>query len=243
MTLEQVCIYIYTHIYMYIYIYIYISLYIYIYGGDISGEFRATFPADLVRNFFSMSFFSVFVGHKGFRIVLAWAHQSGAILCACGGDFDGSPQDCVIFYVRKAGNLQNESSPNFQFPRESEELQNEISPNFSNFCPGICPEFCSDFPPNFLMSFRASVRGKRRPEKNHPKSPPFFKAKFPAKHEKNIHKMINDKCVCRAGKVKFPRESFWVIFYLAGYFCFTRLLLETLRKYPFFRSIKLTFPR
>ena len=68
----------------------------------------------------------------------------------------------------------------------SEKLQNESSPNFSNFR----PEFCSEFSPNFSRTFRASFRGRRRPEKFHRKSPPFFNAKFPCKHEKNIHKIL-----------------------------------------------------
>ena len=71
-----------------------------------------------------------------------------------------------------------------------EKSQNESSPNFSNFCPEFCPEFLSEFSPNFLRSFRASFRGTRRPEKIHQKSPPFFNAKFPGKHEKNIHKIL-----------------------------------------------------
>ena len=74
-----------------------------------------------------------------------------------------------------------------------EKSQNESSPNFSNFCPGFCPEFLSEFSPNFLRSFRALFRGKRRPEKIHQKSPPFFKAKFPGKYEKNIHKIFLER--------------------------------------------------
>ena len=72
----------------------------------------------------------------------------------------------------------------------SRKLQNESFPNFLNFRPGFCPEFCSEFSPNFLRSFRASFRGRQRPEKIHQKSPPFFNAKFPGKHEKNIHKIL-----------------------------------------------------
>ena len=72
----------------------------------------------------------------------------------------------------------------------SEKLQNESFPNFSNFRPEFCPEFCSEFSPNFSRTFRASFRGRRRPEKIHQKSPPFFNAKFPGKHEKNIHKIL-----------------------------------------------------
>ena len=72
----------------------------------------------------------------------------------------------------------------------SEKLQNESSPNFSNFRPGFSPEFSSEFSRNFSSIFRSSFRGKRRPEKIHQKSPPFFNAKFPGKHEKNIHKMF-----------------------------------------------------
>ena len=73
----------------------------------------------------------------------------------------------------------------------SEKLQNESSPNFSNFRPGVCPEFCSEFSPIFSWIFRALFRGKRRPEKIHQKSPPFFNAKFPGKHEENIHKKVS----------------------------------------------------
>ena len=69
---------------------------------------------------------------------------------------------------------------------------NESFPNFSNFRPEFCPEFCSEFSPNFSRTFRASFRGRRRPEKIHQKSPPFFNAKFPGKHEKNIHKILLD---------------------------------------------------
>ena len=72
----------------------------------------------------------------------------------------------------------------------SEKLQNESFPNFSNFRPEFCPEFCSEFSPNFSRTFRASFCGRRRPEKIHQKSPPFFNAKFPGKHEKNIHKIL-----------------------------------------------------
>ena len=68
--------------------------------------------------------------------------------------------------------------------------QNESFPNFSNFRPEFCPESCSEFSPNFSRTFRASFRWRRRPEKIHPKSPPFFNAKFPGKHEKNIHKIL-----------------------------------------------------
>ena len=79
--------------------------------------------------------------------------------------------------------------PPIRFVR-SEKLQNESFPNFSSFRPEFCPEFCSEFSPNFSRTFRASFRGRRRPEKIHQKSPPFFNAKFPGKHEKNIHKIL-----------------------------------------------------
>ena len=72
----------------------------------------------------------------------------------------------------------------------SGKLQNESFPNFSIFRPEFCPGFCSEFSPNFSRTFRASFRGRRRPEKIHQKSPPFFNAKFPGKHEKNIHKIL-----------------------------------------------------
>ena len=75
----------------------------------------------------------------------------------------------------------------------SGKLQSESSSNFSNFCPEFCPEFLSEFSPNFLKSFRASFCGKRKPEKIHQKSLPFFNAKFPGKHEKNIHKMFLER--------------------------------------------------
>ena len=38
------------------------------------------------------------------------------------------------------------------------------------------------------------------------------------------------------GTGRVPRESFKVIFYLAGYFYFARLFRETLRKYPLKRA-------
>ena len=57
-------------------------------------------------------------------------------------------------------------------------------------CRTKVPRIFRIFVPNFPRSFRASFRGKRRPEKNHQKSPPFFNAKFPGKHEENIHKMF-----------------------------------------------------
>ena len=72
----------------------------------------------------------------------------------------------------------------------SGKLQNESFPNFSNFRLEFPPEFCSEFSPNFSRTFRASFRGRQRPEKIHQKSPPFFNAKFPGKHEKNIHKIL-----------------------------------------------------
>ena len=50
--------------------------------------------------------------------------------------------------------------------------------------------FLPNFAPKFSRIFRASFRGRRRPEKIHQKSPPFFNAKFPGKHEKNIHKIL-----------------------------------------------------
>ena len=86
----------------------------------------------------------------------------------------------------------------FQGPRfptsssslRSEKLQNESFPNFSNFRPEFCPEFCSEFSPKFSRTFRASFHGRRRPEKIHQKSPLLFNAKFPGKHEKNIHKIL-----------------------------------------------------
>ena len=83
-------------------------------------------------------------------------------------------------------------------------MQNENFPNFSNFRPEFRPEFCSEFSPNFLRIFRASFRGRRRPQKIHQKSPPFFNAKFPGKHEKNIHKVLLES---RQSKY-FPGEGF-----------------------------------
>ena len=50
--------------------------------------------------------------------------------------------------------------------------------------------FVPNFAPIFSRTFRASFRGRRRPEKIHQKNPPFFNAKFPGKHEKNIHKIL-----------------------------------------------------
>ena len=72
----------------------------------------------------------------------------------------------------------------------SEKSQNESFPNFSNLRPEFCPEFCSEFSPNFSRTFCASFRGRRRLKKIHQKSPPFFNAKFPGKHEKNIHEIL-----------------------------------------------------
>ena len=72
----------------------------------------------------------------------------------------------------------------------SGKLQNESFPIFLNFRPEFCPEFCSEIFPNFSRTFRALFRGRRRPEKIHQKSLPFFNAKFPGKHEKNIHKIL-----------------------------------------------------
>ena len=80
--------------------------------------------------------------------------------------------------------------PNISILVRSEKLQNESFPNFSNFRPEFCPEFCSEFFPNFSWTFRASFGGRRRTEKIHQKSLPFFNAKFPGKHEKNIHKFL-----------------------------------------------------
>ena len=99
---------------------------------------------------------------------------------------------------------------NHPFQIRSRKLQNESFPNFSNFR----PEFCPEFSPNFSRIFRASFRGRRRPEKIHQKSPPFFNAKFPGKHEKNIHRIllesrqsnfqitINSLPVCAAGNLE-----------------------------------------
>ena len=93
----------------------------------------------------------------------------------------------------------------------SEKLQNESSPNFSNFRPEFCPEFCSEFSPNFSGTFRASFRGRRRPEKIHQKSPPFFNAKFPGKHEKNIHKILLESRQSKISK-NFGQKNFGLNF-------------------------------
>ena len=63
-------------------------------------------------------------------------------------------------------------------------------PEFFEFSSRILPRILLRISPNFSRIFRASFRGRRRPEKIHPKSPPFFNAKFPGKHEKNIHKIL-----------------------------------------------------
>ena len=103
----------------------------------------------------------------------------------------------------------------------SEKLQNESFPNFSNFPPEFCPEFCSEFSWNFSRTFRASFRGRRRPEKIHQKSPPFFNAKFPGKHEKNIHKILLES---RQSNIlhMFPKQKG-----NQGYSSRTRLLQES----------------
>ena len=88
----------------------------------------------------------------------------------------------------------------------SGKLQNESFPNFSIFRPEFCPEFCSEFSPNFSRTFRASFRGRQRPEKIHQKSPPFFNAKFPGKHEKNIHKILLES---RQSKSLVETPTFW----------------------------------
>ena len=56
-------------------------------------------------------------------------------------------------------------------------------PNFApNFAPNF-PEIFEDF--SCFVSWETETR-----KKIHQKSPPFFNAKFPGKHEKNIHKMF-----------------------------------------------------
>ena len=63
-------------------------------------------------------------------------------------------------------------------------------PEFFDISSRILPRILLRFSPNFSRTFRASFRGGRRPEKFHQKSLPFFNAKFPGKHEKNIHKIL-----------------------------------------------------
>ena len=63
-------------------------------------------------------------------------------------------------------------------------------PEFFEFSSRILPRILLRISPNFSRTFRASFRGRRRPEKIHQKSPPFFNAKFPGKHEENIHKIL-----------------------------------------------------
>ena len=105
-------------------------------------------------------------------------------------------------FVAGTGNDSDATVCSHRYVR-SGKLQNESFPNFSNFHPEFCPEFCSEFSPNFSRIFRASFRGRRRPEKIHQKSLRFFNAKFPGKHDKNIHKILlesrqsNNMCLVR----------------------------------------------
>ena len=111
--------------------------------------------------------------------------------------------------------------PNFFGKKKfrSGKLQNESFPNFSIFRPEFCPEFCSEFSPNFSRTFRASFRGRRRPEKIHQNSPQFFNAKFPDKHEKNIHKILLESRQSKNSRIPirpppptsadFPSDSGW----------------------------------
>ena len=71
-----------------------------------------------------------------------------------------------------------------------ESCRTKVSRIFRNFVPNFAPNFAPNLTPNFSRIFRASFRGRWRPEEIHQKSPPFFNAKFPGKHEKNIHKIL-----------------------------------------------------
>ena len=114
-------------------------------------------------------------------------HRDPKTMCLASAYFN-HPKNRLI-HISLADRFVNSASPLSGFVR-SGKSQNESFPNFSNFRPEFCPEFCSEFFPNFSRTFRASFRGRRRPEKIHQKSPPFFNAKFPGKHEKNIHKIL-----------------------------------------------------
>ena len=85
----------------------------------------------------------------------------------------------------------------------SEKLQNENFPNFSNFRPEFCPEFCSEISPNFFEDFFVlRFVGDGDQKKIHQKSLPFFNAKFPGKHEKNIHKILLESRQSDNGRVR-----------------------------------------
>ena len=64
-----------------------------------------------------------------------------------------------------------------------------------NFAPNFAPNFSRIFRGLFVLGFVGDGD-----QKNSPKIPPFFNAKFPGKHEKNIHKVLlesrqsNKKC-------------------------------------------------
>ena len=69
----------------------------------------------------------------------------------------------------------------------SQKSQNESSPEFFDFSSRILPRISLRIFPEFYEDFSCFVSWRRRPEEIHQKSPPFFNAKFPGKHEKNIH--------------------------------------------------------
>ena len=80
-------------------------------------------------------------------------------------------------------------------------------PEFFEFSSRILPRILLRIFPKFLRTFRASFRGRRRPEKIHQKSPAFFNAKFPGKHEKNIHKIL----------LESRQSNFWIKTFISCY--------------------------
>ena len=86
----------------------------------------------------------------------------------------------------------------------SQKLQNECSPNFSNFRPEFLPRILLRIFPEFFEDFSRFVSWETETRKIHQKIPPFFNAKFPGKHEKNIHKMFLES---RHSKT---RSDFWI---------------------------------
>ena len=58
------------------------------------------------------------------------------------------------------------------------------------FIPNFAPNFAPNCPRIFRGLFVLRFMGDGDQKKIHQKSPPFFNAKFPGKHEKNIHKIL-----------------------------------------------------
>ena len=61
---------------------------------------------------------------------------------------------------------------------------------FRIFVLNLAPNFAPNFPRIFRDFFVLRFVGETETWKNHQKAPPFFNAKFPGKHEQNIHKMF-----------------------------------------------------